>query len=356
MTPGSIGARLRAARDERGWSRRDLARQLRAVADEELPDPGSLADMVKQWENGKHLPTGRYRAHLARALEMDKAELFGPETAAEPSLWRPSGLNGTFTPDDEERLVLAARRPVRADAGVVESLGIILAAQRRTEDTVGAGLILEPVRAQLTAIADLVTEARGPIRPKVVDVAAQWAQFASWLHIATDNRRAAVALLDRTAEWAVEIDDMTMVGSVASWRSYLAEKAGQLGPMVGLAQAAQRYRSDSGRAYDMHMEARGHAMMRDVGAAERLLGEAGDIAADLGPADARPWEYYYLAPGYFDMERGLVLEFLGRINPRHNTPAAEAIEAGLLALPEGMREAEWTEPYREAMKAAQNRA
>jgi hypothetical protein len=37
----------------------------------------------------------------------------------------------------------------------------------------------------LTLVQSLAEEARGPIRPRVVDVAGQWAQFAGWLCAAT---------------------------------------------------------------------------------------------------------------------------------------------------------------------------
>lgn len=98
VSPGSTGAQLRAARDELGWSRADLARQLREVAPKvpgrELPHVDSLVDMIKQWEGGRHAPNARYRALLALALEMDQAELFGREPAAEARGAAVPRLNG----------------------------------------------------------------------------------------------------------------------------------------------------------------------------------------------------------------------------------------------------------------------
>lgn len=61
-TLGEVGRRLRAEREERGWSRVGMASRLRAAAGSvELPGVESLAHMVKEWERGKHGPGSRYQ-------------------------------------------------------------------------------------------------------------------------------------------------------------------------------------------------------------------------------------------------------------------------------------------------------
>jgi hypothetical protein len=88
-----------------------------------------------------------------------------------------AGLN----PDDDGRLGWVVRNPRRIDIAAVTSLAAVLTAQRRAEDALGSAAVLPAVSAQLRAVSRLVTEALGPVRPAVVDVGAQWAQFAGWL-------------------------------------------------------------------------------------------------------------------------------------------------------------------------------
>jgi transcriptional regulator with XRE-family HTH domain len=338
-----IGARLRAEREAHGWSRVGLASRMRRAAAAELPDVESLAHMVKEWECGKHGVSERYQGLYARVLGVSEATLFGVDVgAADP--WQMPGPR--VSPDDEERLTLAAARPARIDDGVVESLAVILAEQRRLEDAVGSAPVLYAVRAQLAALAGLVAGARGPVRPRLVDVTAQWAQFSGWLNIAVGDAPAARTSLDRAAEHAEEIGDVDMVGTVLSWKANLAERSGQVGPMIGLAGAARRNRTGPGRAYDVFQEARGHALAGDTRTSERLLREAREAAADARPEAARPWEYYYLEPGFFTLETGLTYLYLGELDRRWTAAAVEHLTSGLDELPATMQRSEWSGEFR----------
>ncbi|WP_433228195.1 hypothetical protein [Actinomadura formosensis] len=71
-----------------------------------------------------------------------------------------------------------AARPSRVDLATVESLARVLAGQRRLEDSIGSAAVVPAVRAQLRAIEGMVADARGAVRRDLLDVAAQWAQFA----------------------------------------------------------------------------------------------------------------------------------------------------------------------------------
>jgi predicted nucleic acid-binding protein len=136
-----------------------------------------------------------------------------------------------------------------------------------------------------------------------------------------------------------------MTGTVLSWKAHLAERDGQVGPMIGMSHAARRDRRGPGRAYDIFQEARGYALAGETRTAERLLGEAREAAAAAEQADARPWEYYYLEPGFFELETGLTYVYLGRDDPRQNGRAVESFSAGRAALPAEMRGAEWAGEY-----------
>jgi transcriptional regulator with XRE-family HTH domain len=75
-----IGARLKIARVERGWTARKMAEKLRAAADnpDEIPhiDPG-LIRMLRSWEKGDHRPSEIYRLLYCKVFGVGEAELFG---------------------------------------------------------------------------------------------------------------------------------------------------------------------------------------------------------------------------------------------------------------------------------------
>jgi transcriptional regulator with XRE-family HTH domain len=139
---------------ERHVGLRELARQVSY-------DPGYLSKVVN----------GRKPVSPDLARRLDVALEAGGVLAAFAAV---PGLNGSFTSDDEERLVLAARRPRRVDQGVVAFLATTLAAQRRLEDRVGSASMLRAAVAQLGVVSNLASEARAPVRGDVLDIAGQW--------------------------------------------------------------------------------------------------------------------------------------------------------------------------------------
>lgn len=271
------------------------------------------------------------------------------QDALRESIWRPAGvdINGALTLDDEERILLAVRRPMRVDGKVVDSLGKILAAQRRTEDAIGSAPLLRPVTAQLAAIEDLAVEARGSARSKVVDIAAQWAEYAGWLHTSTGRSREARMWFHRASEWATEAGNATLAATSLSFKGYLAFLLGQIGPMVGLTQAAQRDASVwvGQRAYDAYQESRGLALLGDAEAAVRKVSEGTELAAHAHRrTDERPpWIYYYTAP-FYALERGLTYRYLGRDNACHNDEAIASLTAALADMGDA-RSSEWVGEY-----------
>jgi tetratricopeptide (TPR) repeat protein len=271
------------------------------------------------------------------------------QDALRETLWRPADvdIDGASTLDDEERIILAVRRPMRVDASVVDSLARILAAQRRTEDAIGSAGLIRPVTAQLATIEDLVVGARGPARSRVIDMAAQWAEFAGWLHTNTGQSREARMWFDRASEWAIEAENTTLAATAFSFKGYLAFLLGQIGPMVGLTQAAQRDASVwvGQRGYDAYQEARGLALLADLEAAVRKVDEGRELAALAHEqSDERPpWIYYY-TPSFYALERGLTYRYLGRDNASHNDEAIRSLTAALAGVGES-RASEWVGEY-----------
>lgn len=266
------------------------------------------------------------------------------------ALQSPATLHGPAT--DRERLAHVARVPRAVDRAALDALAGVLAATRRLEDTVGAAPVLLPARAHFDLLAELAAEARGPIRRDVVDLAGQWAQHHGWLHAALERYDDADRWFSRSLEWAVEAEDDDLAATVWSFRGHVAWLRDEIGPTIGLTQVARRYRHvySGQRAYDALQEARGHAAAGDAYRVEQLVDEAAELAvralAEL--PGAPPW-HYYRSPAFWDLERGRAL---AEIRPQRG---ADLLTAGLDALPEDQRHADWVEAYRRDLAAASDR-
>ncbi|NVI91163.1 helix-turn-helix transcriptional regulator [Actinomadura sp. BRA 177] len=318
----TFGQKLRALMAERQISQRKLAKLVPC-------DDGHLSKIANDRKNPS--------LELARRLD-DFLEANG-ELAA---LRRPGRSEQALTPDEGERLRLAAGRPSRVDQGVVQALATVLAAQRRLEDSVGSAVVIPAVDAQVAEIERMVIDACGDVRPSLLNVAAQWSQFAGWLHANVGEHVAGLRYLGRTLQWATEIGDRQLIGAVMSWQGYIAERRGQIGAMIGLSQAGQRLRAGSvGRVYDLYQEARALASLGEADQVSRLTDMAAAEAAEARPEAARPWEYYYFEPGFFGLEHGLTYRILGHTDPAYNDASIEHLTAGLGSLPPDMRSSEW---------------
>jgi hypothetical protein len=89
--PGSagsqdLGAWLRRQREERLWTRPQMARQLIAAAralGDTLPGPGSVTHNIYRWERGLVAPHEQYRVYYCKALGIPH-DAFGAPPAPDP--------------------------------------------------------------------------------------------------------------------------------------------------------------------------------------------------------------------------------------------------------------------------------
>ncbi len=269
-----FGAALRGLRKARGLSLRRLGKLV-----------SYSHTQVWEWETGRCQPTPENASRLDDALGGD-GQLAAMVAAASDSV----------NADDCDRLGYVIDHPPRIDPAAVTSFAVILANQRHLEDQVGAGSLLVPVLGQLTIVEDLVRDARGAIRPAVVGQAAQWAQFAGWLHAATGQPGAARDWYARTLEWATEVADFDMIATALNMRGHMAWQVREPGSLIGLSAAAQRQPASPGvRALAAQQEARGHALVGEAEDVERKLDEAAVLAAAAAERPDRepPWIYFY---------------------------------------------------------------
>lgn len=347
--------RLRDEREARLWTQKDLAVRLRDAADNQtrarLPSLASIIRRIVGYEAGHHQPGGIYAELYCRAFEMTKTELFDSEHELTPQVTLPWGIS----PDDHQRLILAARNPARVDGPLVDSLLVTLASQRRIEDLIGSRAVLEPASANLGLTLRLLKEARGPLADRLSATASEASQFAGWLHTATGDHDGAGPLYDQALRLGLQAGDDDLVATALSMRGHLAWAAGDIGAMAGLSRAAAEMATATGtRTMATQQGGRALAILGDRQGALRAAGRAEEI---LDGARARddPDSLYFYGHELLTMQRGLILAYLADA-PAQYGEAAEIIVAGIEALPPPVRDSEWVAWYRVQAAAARARA
>jgi transcriptional regulator with XRE-family HTH domain len=324
IADGRFGPELRRLRTSAGLSLRQLAPLV-------LSSRGHLHDL----ETGRRRPAVDLAARLDDVLDTDGV-LSGM-------------LHPSPAPRDPERLSYVAQHPRRVDPATLHTLAELLAAHRRLEDTLGSTPLLPTMRTQLDLVTTLVAEATSELRPKMVDLAAQWAQFGGWLYAASDRPRLASRWYGTALEWGTEAGDPDMVATVLSMRGHLAWSERRSHPMIGLSAAAARQPASPGiRAIAIQQQARGHALIGEADFVTALLDQAAELveAARQAPDREPPWIYFHSA-AYLTMQRGLAYRLLG-----WNVQAIEHLRLGLSGLPPEAAGAAWTGPYLLRLAAA----
>ncbi|MGH3921356.1 MAG: hypothetical protein ACRDTT_00475 [Pseudonocardiaceae bacterium] len=258
-----------------------------------------------------------------------------------------------LNPDETARLVHIRNNPRQVDRVALKSLATVLHEWRRLEDKIGAAPLLPSARAQLILFEHLVVEARGPLRLRVLLLGSQYAQFTAWLHSSDQQLDKAHTYYDRATEWSLEANDPNMVASVLSMKGTMAWHLNQLGPMLGLSEAAGRHtRASPGvRTLAIQQGARADALLGNGDSCDRKLDTATVLAdrAAACPEREPPWVYFF-SPDFLVMQRGLAYRYLGRYQQ-----AEELLSAGLDALPPEIRKAEWVLKYERDLEAVRER-
>ena len=243
---------------------------------------------------------------------------------------------------DFAKLAMYSHNPRHLDLATIDALVATLAHQRRLEDIVGAGLLVEPTRGQLSIVERLVPDVPDRLHRTMVGVAAQWAQFAGWLYEASGDAGQATRWYSRAMDWGTEIGDADMMATALSMRGHLAWTAQQYAGMLTLSQSALWIPAGAAvRAIAKQQEARAFAVLGDPVACDERLNEAEELAhqAFEHPEQAPAWLYFY-EPDFFTLQRGLAQYLLQR-----NERAVELLTLGLDRVTPEVRRSEWIGRY-----------
>jgi transcriptional regulator with XRE-family HTH domain len=309
--------RLARARKAAGLTQEELAHRV-----------GVERSTVGRWEAGETDPQPWHRRKLAKYLGITPAHLDGLLQTA------PDADNGGE--DAFDRLAAVLDQPRQVDDAVVDHLAAVLAQQRKAEDIIGPRRILIPVLAEADLVERLARDARGPVRVKLVQLAAEYHQFAGWMGEDTGDHPAALLHYARAMDAAQEVGDHNMITSVLSMKSHLAWSERNPAQAIGLAAAGRRDPakvSPGVLALVTQQEARGHALDGDSRDVDELLDLTEDLTTTAAehPDDEPPWVYFN-SPERVLFQRGVAYVELGRY-----AEAAELFDQARARLPESYR-------------------
>ena len=295
-----LGAWLRQQREDRGWTRSELARQLiraaRAKGDTSVPGADNISHNVYRWERGAVVPSERYRLYYCGAFGIPFGQ-FGPVP--------PPGMvdTGPGTP-----AASAYGEMPSPDVGASAiRRGVLMAAHEGSEhaeraEQRGIGeATLEQFRADVTSLSvqyltgdafALFTEMRR-VRNRIADALGrrQWPRDAAELYLLAGCLSALMAAAATNlgypqaaeeltrAGWAYAtiIDHRPLMARLRLCAAYAAYWNGSPGPCADLARSGLEYLADGQNAAQLHLFAGLAAARRgDAGSACRAIAAAGD--------------------------------------------------------------------------------
>lgn len=190
--------------------------------------------------------------------------------------------------------------------------------------------------AELGLVERLAHDARGPTRAKLIQLVAEYRQFAGWMGEDVGDHEAAQLHYAHAMEAAQENGDANMTTSVLSMTSHLACSERDPGRAVGLAAAGRRDPGKVSRgvlALATQQQARGHALEGESRAVDQLLDVTADLTAAAAdhPEDEPPWVYFNNVERVL-FQRGVAYLELGR-----HADAVELFEQARARLPASYR-------------------
>jgi len=176
----------------------------------------------------------------------------------------------------------------------------------RTDNLLGPRFALAGVLGQIAVIEALLPELRDEPHRLAVQLGAQYAESAAWLHEDAGNATQARYWTSQAMEWAYQANDQRMLAWTAFRRSQQAAAIPDAAQAISLAQAARRddeQLATPTRAAIRVQEAYGYALDGDEKRSQELLDEAHTWAASDTVGDAHEGHGSYCTPSYIELQR-----------------------------------------------------
>jgi tetratricopeptide (TPR) repeat protein len=256
--------------------------------------------------------------------------------------------SAALTPDENERVKLAVASPSRLDSSTVESLSLVLAGQRRADDTLGSEAIRLPVTIQLETLLAVLKNATGPEHDQLARVVTEWATFAGWLHVATGKEDDAVSLFTTAEEITDEVEDGTLATTATSYKGYVALLKGHSRKAIRETAGALATPGahPTQHVYDLLQTAHAYAQLGAVDEAKRFLTEASELATNAGTP---PQSVYWYTEPFFRLNIGLAQLGIGQYRE-----AADSLRSGIAGITEDQQNSDWMKNYRNALARAES--
>ncbi|MFI6290047.1 multiprotein-bridging factor 1 family protein [Nonomuraea sp. NPDC050790] len=209
---------------------------------------------------------------------------------------------GLADPDQAQRLTRALDRPARVDGEVIDYFRRVLAEHYSADKMLGPRSLLRPVLAQIDVLDELRRGAGAKHAEPLLQVLAQYAEMAGWLHQDLGELNAAMDWTRRAAEWALCAGDNQLSAYMLVRQSNIACLTDDYAAVVHLAAAARRRPAELEPKLDAlaaQQQARGLVMLGESDECFALLDQAAGTLRDH-PQVTRPNVPVYLH--YYDVD------------------------------------------------------
>jgi transcriptional regulator with XRE-family HTH domain len=287
---------------------------------------GVTPKTAERWITQGRIPQPRHRWKSAQILKCEESELwpnyvFGFGLAPKKSHSASAGIsnNQFLINSDVISDSLGFAPPIKpapaqltiASPAHLQEILIHLSNQWhalvKTDNLLGPRFALSDVLNQISVIEALCSVLRDKQRIEVARLGAKYAESAAWLYEEAGYMMQARFWTSQAMEWAYEGDDERMLAWTIFRRAQQAAAVPDASQTIGLAQAARRNEEKLAtptRAAIRAQEAYGYALDGNEKAAQRLLDEAHNWAANDTVGDAHEGHGSYCTADFIEIQRG----------------------------------------------------
>ncbi|MEV0382903.1 helix-turn-helix transcriptional regulator [Nonomuraea sp. NPDC050643] len=294
-------ALLRTERTRRGWSQRDLARELSALADRPLPKLESVIRRIRDHEGGKHQPDDEYTELYCRVYGLSEHILFS--NAGEPES------------DDEIAAMELARRAAASDVGGETLQRLELAADDLASayPSTPPAQLLGRVRRHLEYVTRLMDGRKTIAEHRRLLVVGGWLSLlGATCHIDLRQHVLAAARLRTAADLARHAEHAELAAWCVETRAWQALILGGYREALTLSQGAQALapRDSSAFIQATAQEGRAWARLGDGAATRATLTRVHRLVSPL-PVPERPEHHYQYDPAKSEAYTATTLSWVG---------------------------------------------